>query len=104
MDHRLKKNKQFSYLYKKGNRKNSKFLTLFEIDSKYKCYKIGFSVNKKIGKANVRNKVKRRLKEIVRTNNLCSDYKNYILLAKTGIDELSFDELKTEVVKVFKKW
>ena len=104
MDHRLKKNKQFSYLYKKGNRKNSKFLTLFEVDSKYKCYKIGFSVNKKIGKANIRNKVKRRLKEIVRTNNLCCGYKNYILLAKIGINELNFDDLKTEVFKVFNKW
>jgi len=103
MDHRLKKNSQFSYLYKKGIKKNSKFLTLFEIDSKYKNYRIGFSVNKKIGKANIRNKVKRRLKEIVRLNNLCQDNKNYVLLAKIGINTLSFEELKNEVIKVFSK-
>ncbi|MBQ8844797.1 MAG: ribonuclease P protein component [Clostridia bacterium] len=103
MDHRLKKNKQFSYIYKKGQRKYTKFLTLFVIQSKYKDYKIGFSVNKKIGKANVRNKVKRRLREIVRLGEFPKNYNNYVLLAKEGIDSLTYDELYDEVSKVFSK-
>ena len=62
MDHRLKKKKQFAYIYRKGKRISNKFLTLFVIPSKFNSYKIGYSVSKKIGKATVRNKTKRRYK------------------------------------------
>ena len=103
MDHRLKKDKQFSYIYKKGIRKSTRFLTLFKTESKYKCYKIGFSVSKKIGKATVRNKVKRRMKEIVRINNLAKNYNNYVLMAKEGIHNLTFLELEKEIKEIFNK-
>lgn len=104
MDHRLKKNGQFSYLYKKGRRSFTKHLTLYSIQSKYKDYRIGYSVSKKIGKATVRNKTKRRLKEIVRQNKLAQNYNNYVLVAREGIELLSFNELLTEVKEIFNKW
>ena len=103
MDHRLRKNKQFTFLYKKGKRSFSKHLTLYTIISRYKDYKIGYSVSKKIGKANVRNKVKRRMKEIVRRNNFAKDYNNYILVAKEGIDKISFVNLFEEIKEIFSK-
>ena len=103
MDHRLKKDKQFSYIYKKGLRKSTRFLTLFKTESKFSSYKIGYSVSKKIGKANVRNKVKRRLKEIVRLSNFPKEYCNYILMAKEGIENLTFIELKNQVKEIFSK-
>ncbi len=104
MDHRLRKNKQFSYLYKKGEKFYTRHLILFKICSKFKNYKIGFSVSKKIGKANVRNKVKRRMKEIVRVNNFAKDYSNYVLMAKEGIENLSFLDLRKEIEEIFNKW
>ena len=103
MDHRLKKDKQFSYIYKKGLRKSTRFLTLFKTESKFKCYKIGFSVSKKIGKANVRNKVKRRMKEIVRINCLPSNYNNYVLMAREGVQNLTFADLEKEIKEIFNK-
>ena len=103
MDHRLKKNKQFAFLYKKGKRCFTKHLTLYFIESKYRDYRIGYSVSKKIGKANIRNKVKRRLKEIVRQNNFAKNYKNYILVAKEGIADLSFQNLAEEIKVIFSK-
>ena len=65
----LKKNKEFNYIYKKGERVSTEHFTLFVVKSKYEKFKIGFSVSKKLGKANKRNKLKRRLKEICK---LCS--------------------------------
>lgn len=103
MDHRLKKKKQFAYIYKKGKRISNKFLTLFVIPSKYNSYKIGYSVSKKIGKATVRNKVKRRLKEIVRTSDFAKNYFNYVLMAREGIENLEFLELKKQVKDIFSK-
>ena len=104
MDHRLKKNKQFTYLYRKGKKSFTKHLTLYTISSKFRDYKIGYSVSKKIGKANVRNKVKRRMKEIVRTNMFAKSYNNYVLVAKEGIDQISFLNLLEEIREIFNKW
>lgn len=103
MDHRLKKKKQFAYIYKKGKRKSNKYLSLFVVESKFPCFKIGYSVSKKIGKANVRNKVKRRLKEIVRTSNFPKNYCNYVLMAKEGIEGLTFTQLENQVKEIFSK-
>ncbi len=102
-DHRLKKNKHFGYIYKKGKRKSTKNLTLFIVPSKFKTYKIGFSVSKKQGKANERNKLKRRLKEIVRVNSLPENYFNYVILAREGAHSLEFCELEKQVKDLFKK-
>lgn len=104
MDHRLKKDKQFTYIYRRGKKVNTEHLTLFSVASKFKTYKIGYVVSKKIGKANQRNKLKRRMKEIVRTNTYAKDFNNYILLAKQGILDLGFEALKEEIKKVFEKW
>ena len=103
MDHRLKKKKQFTYIYKKGKRVSNKFLTLFVLTSKYKSYKIGYSVSKKIGKATVRNKVKRRLKEIVRLSSLPQSNFNYVLMAREGIENLDFKNLEKQVKDIFSK-
>ena len=52
MDHRLRKNSQFNYIYKKGERTHTENFTLFAVKSRYEDYKIGFSISKKLGKAN----------------------------------------------------
>jgi ribonuclease P protein component len=64
--------------------------------------KIGFSVAKKIGKAYMRNLVKRRLRSIVRdiVPNLPNNY-NMVIIAKSGIENISFAEMKRQTYKVF---
>ena len=102
VDHRLKKNKHFQYIYKKGKRKSTKNLTLFTVPSRFRNYRIGISVNKKLGKANVRNKLKRRIKEIVRTEKLPKNNFNYVLLTREGAQNLTFNELQLQVRELFK--
>ena len=104
MDHRLRKNSQFNYIYKKGERTHTENFTLFSVKSKYETYKIGFSINKKLGKANKRNLLKRRMREIVRIFVQIPSFCNYVVLAKENACKISFDELKTELVKLFKKY
>ena len=100
-DHRLKKNKQFSYIYKKGERKGTKHFNLFIVKSKFSNYKIGYSISKKVGKANKRNLLKRRMKEIVRINHLATNGHNYVLQARVGASELSFQEIEKQLNKIF---
>lgn len=100
----LKKNKEFNYIYKKGERVSTEHFTLFVVKSKYEKFKIGFSVSKKLGKANKRNKLKRRLKEICRKDIKILPFRNYVLLAKDGAQEIDFVFLKEEIKKLFEKY
>ena len=64
-ENRLKKNKHFNYIYKHGCAVRGNKLNLIHIKTKFKTFKVGFSVSSKVGKAVVRNKVKRRLKAVI---------------------------------------
>ena len=103
IDHRLRKNKQFEYIFKRGKRTSTKNFNLFSLETKYECYKIGFSISKKMGKANKRNLLKRRLREIVRINQLPCQFHNYILQAKNGACEIDFAEIEQQVKSLFQK-
>lgn len=103
MDHRLKKNSQFNFIYKKGERVYTDNFTLFAVKSKFEIYKIGFSVSKKLGKANKRNLLKRRLREIVKNLDVPNHF-NYVLMAKENSTSLEFDSLKKEVYKIFDRF
>jgi ribonuclease P protein component len=100
-DHRLKKNRQFSYIYKKGERVKTKNFNLFIIKSKFKTYKIGYSISKKEGKANKRNLLKRRIKEVVRLNNLPKEYNNYVLQARVGACDLTYQQIEKQLINLF---
>ncbi len=103
MDHRLKKNSQFNYIYKKGEKVHTKNFTLFVVKSRFEGYKIGFSISKKLGKANKRNKLKRRMKEIVRKMNIPS-FCNFVVLAREDATSLDFLDLKKELEILFEKY
>lgn len=104
MDHRLRKNNQFSYIYKKGERVYTDNFTLFVVKSKFENYKIGFSISKKLGKANKRNLLKRRLREIVRNADNIPNFSNMVVLAKDNAINLDFFSLCEEISKLFEKY
>ncbi len=67
----------------------------------------GFTITKKIGSAIVRNKIKRRLKSIIRELLKYRDKYfdlsfNYILICKKEIVKVSYDELENELMDKFK--
>lgn len=95
---RLKKRKEFAYLYNHGRALHTAHLTLVYLPTKSRKLKIGFSVAKKIGKAHTRNYVKRRLRAILREYvGSMPDNFNIVFIAKAGIDTLSFQDIRAEV-------
>ncbi|MEG1499567.1 MAG: ribonuclease P protein component [Clostridia bacterium] len=103
-EHRLRKNKQFNYIYKRGIAKHSKFLTVVFVKTKFQPFKVGFTVSKKIGNSVVRSKVKRRLRESFNLiENKIDPSNNYIFLAKDGISLLSFIEIKDAMNNLLEK-
>ena len=101
---RLRKNRHFKYIYKHGDSKVLNKLNLVYIKTKFKPYKVGFSVSKKIGKSVVRNKIKRRLRECFMSliNNINKEF-NYVFVAREGIEDMSFLEIKKNMIEILKK-
>ncbi|HHV18137.1 MAG TPA: ribonuclease P protein component [Thermoanaerobacterales bacterium] len=65
---RLTKNLEFKNVYRTGRRLTSPFFTMYIKKNALGYSRLGVSVSKKVGKSVVRNKIKRRIKEIIRTN------------------------------------
>ena len=95
---RLKKRKEFAYLYNNGTAKHTANLTIVYLPTKNRALKIGFSISKKIGKAHTRNLIKRRLRVIMRdmVSKLPDNY-NMVIIAKVGVDSITFDALQRQV-------
>lgn len=100
---RLRKKKEFNFIYKKGTPFFTKNLTVYVFKTKNNFSKVGFSVNNKVGNSVIRHKVKRRLSEIVRGRLLQIKTNNYIFVARKGCEELDFNELKGQVESLLKK-
>ena len=69
--------------------------------------RFGFTITKKIGSAIVRNKIKRRLKSIIREllkyKDKYFDFSfNYILICKKEIVKVSYNDLENELIDKFK--
>lgn len=101
---RLTKRKAFGFMYKNGESKSSNNLILIYTPTKLKDLKVGFSVSKKIGKAHIRNRIKRLLRESFKSliPNINNKY-NYIIVTKPTITDKSFKEIKEELFYILNK-
>ena len=99
--YRLKKNRAFQYVYRKGHSVACRNLVMLAAPGRE--LKVGFSVSKKVGKAVIRNKVKRRLRECFRPH--LGDVKNglYVIVARPAAAEATFDTLRKDVLYLLKK-
>lgn len=103
-ENRLKKNKQFQYIYKNGTFVKSKYILLVFIKAKIKPYKVGFSVGTKVGNSVQRNKIKRRMREAFSKIVPIVDRRyNYVFVAREGIDMLDFNSILQNMLEVIKK-
>ena len=101
---RLKKRYQFNYVYRAGEHFSSEHIVLYVVASKTKNIKVGLAVTKKIGHAVVRNRVRRRLREVIKSQipNLKQTF-NIIIVARENITSASFEKLSIEFTKLLKK-
>ena len=80
-----KKSKYFSVYYRKNNNSN----------------KYGITVPKKTGTAVTRNKIKRRIKNIIDNNKkIVPNGYDYVIIIKKGILELTYEEMEKELLKL----
>ena len=99
--YRLQKNRAFQYVYRKGHSAACRDLVMLVAPGRE--LKVGFSVSKKVGKAVIRNKIKRRLRECFRP--WMGDVKTglYVIVARPSAAQAAFDTLQKDVRYLLKK-
>lgn len=100
--YRLTKHGSFNYVYRKGTAVRAGLISLIFVKGG-KGVKIGFSVPNKVGKAVVRNKVKRRMRAAAHlyTDKLRSV--QLVFSAKAGASALGYGEIAAAVEKLLTK-
>lgn len=110
---RIKKNKDFRYILKKGEFLRGKFLNIYIVKNKKNINNFGICISKKNGNSVERNKLKRWAREVYKNNE--DDIKkgyNIVFLYKktTKIENLNYKLLDEEVkdilrkMNVYEKW
>lgn len=100
--HRLRKNTEFKRAYVKGKNYWNRNFKLYVKKNDLNYTRFGIVVTKKLGKAVVRNKIKRRIREI---NKDLLPYINsghdIVLIPKKNTVDLSYEELKKSVEHIY---
>ena len=102
----IKDEKVFQKVMNKGSWYGGDFLSLYILPFEEDENKIGLAIGKKVGKAYKRNKVKRLIKEAytIIESDLKHGYYIVFVWKSTAIyDNVSFDGIKSDLVKNFKK-
>lgn len=92
---RIRKNMEFKDIYKHGKNYWNRNLILYVKKNDLNETRVGYTITKKIGNAVVRNKLRRRMKEIYRLNfhNIKEGY-DLVFIAKRSLKDISYKELE----------
>jgi ribonuclease P protein component len=96
---RIKKNTEFKEIFRSGERRTGEHLSIIYI--KKHGFRFGITFRKEAKPAVKRNRAKRRITQLIRTNMqlLKKDIHMVVHIPKSGI-ELTFDELKQEFFRL----
>ena len=100
---RLKKKKEFNYIYKKGKVAHSTSFTIHYVRAFKPYTQIGISVSKSVGNSVTRSRVKRIISEACRLNINKFAIKNYVITAKLEAVDKKSSDIETEIIKVLTK-
>jgi ribonuclease P protein component len=96
---RIRKKKEFLFLYKKGNRYRGRYFTLIYLINDLSYSRMAVVASKKIGRAVVRNKVKRRLRTLYRRNkHMLQKNLDLVIIARKEAHEVPWQVLKDDYI------
>lgn len=102
---RVKNNKEFQYIFKKGKSFANRQLAIYFIKkADQNHFRIGLSVGKKIGNAVTRNRIKRYLRQSFHEleDEICGQY-DIIIIARQPTKSMDFHEVKKSLIHLLSK-
>jgi ribonuclease P protein component len=95
-EQRLTRPREFSSVYRKGTSRSSNLLVIRALPNGLSVSRFGFSVSKRVGGAVVRNKMKRRLREILSKTPVLSS-RDIVFIVRPPAAAVGFSILKQAV-------
>lgn len=100
----VRSNILFNEIIKTGFHISNRYFVVCSQTKEEKNNKFGIAVGTKVGKAFLRNKIKRQIRNIIDKNfNLFPKFNNYIIICKKDILKLSFQEMEKELLILIEK-
>ena len=97
---RIRKKKDFLFLYKKGNRYRGRYFNLIYLSNDLNFSRMAVVVSKKVGGAVERNIIKRRFRTLFRRNkHIFTNPQDIILIVKKEIQDASWQSLEEEYLR-----
>lgn len=93
---RMKKRKMFVHVADKGFKVVVRGLVVVGCPNESSAVRIGFTTTKKLGCAVVRNRIRRRMRELVRTCPRISDFVGYdlVFIGRVATHDMPFSDLQ----------
>jgi ribonuclease P protein component len=103
--YRIKKNEEFQQVFQDGKSMANRQFVIYVLDRPEQPYfRLGLSVSKKIGKAVVRNRVKRYIRQaFLELQKEIVTGKDYVVIARMPASEMNYFEVKKSLMHVLKK-
>lgn len=100
---RVRKRREFLRVQKYGFRSFGRFLIVIGQRSKESVGKFGITVPKKVGPSHARNKIKRRIRHVMRLDQKLFSEKTLVIVARESISKASFPELERDLIEACKR-
>ena len=101
-DRRLRRTREFAAVRRTGRSWVNELLVLRIAGNEMGLSRVGFSVSRRVGKAVIRNRVKRRLKEIVRQRDIAGSL-DVVITARVPAAQASYRDLERAVDQLLKR-
>lgn len=99
---RVKSEKDFKAIFEASQSVANRKFVVYRLEKQQKHYRVGLSVGKKLGNAVVRNRIKRRLRHLVMEFSPYLVTDDFVVIARKGVEELSYQELRQNLMHVLK--
>ncbi|MEW6381332.1 MAG: ribonuclease P protein component [bacterium] len=103
-ENRLRERKDFERLFSTGRKVENKYFKIIYTDNNQGVARVAVVLKRKFGHAVIRNKIRRRIKEIYRLNmDHFSPNMDYVIFPREIVKHISFLELKDNLLPLVEK-
>lgn len=100
--YRVKREKDFQAIFRAGSSCANRRFVVYSLENEQGHFRLGLSVSKKLGNAVTRNRIKRQLRHLIAEVGQDLPQKDLVLIARKGVEELTYQELRQNLHHVLK--